>query len=330
MSKNKPKKKTSSSTSKILIVFLAILLIIFIGGFFLYDKYLDDMERVDISRNEEELHISPELSDKNDKITNFALFGIDTRADDYDSASRSDTIIIASLDREHEKIKLTSIMRDTYVEIPGRGYDKINHAYAFGGPELAIKTINKNFDMNIKDYATVNFSAMAKIVDAIGGVEIEVKDYEISHIPGINSAGLHNLSGQQAVAYSRIRYSGQGDYERTERQRTVLEEAITKVLRSRSLSQTLALVESLAPSVETSLKTTEMIGATTGVFSSQISKIENTRLPLDEYSNGGMWNGVYYLKPKTLVDNVKYLHEFIYEESDYQVTNIVREISDSI
>ncbi|WP_303864657.1 LCP family protein [Alkalibaculum bacchi] len=324
------KKKERSTGKKVLIGFLALILLISAGGIYLFDKYLGDMSRVDISKNDEELNISPESSKKDDKIINIALFGIDTRANDYDSATRSDTIMIASLDKQHKKIKLTSIMRDTYVNIPDRGYDKINHSYAFGGPELAIKTINKNFDMNIKNYVTVNFSAMAKIVDAIGGVEIDVKDYEIRHLPGVNSTGLQNLSGDQAVSYSRIRYSGDGDYERTQRQRKVLENVIYKVLDSKSLTQALALIETLTPNVETSLSTVDMVGLATDVFSSNIKTLENTRLPLDEYSKGGTWNGVYYLKPNSLVDNVKYLHEFIYEDGGYQASGIVNEISDGI
>lgn len=323
-------KKNRSTGKKVLIGFLALVLLISAGGYYLFDKYLGDMNRVDISKNDEELNISPESSKKGNEIINIALFGIDTRANDYDSATRSDSIMIASLDKQHKKIKLTSIMRDTYVNIPDRGYDKINHSYAYGGPELAIKTINKNFDMNIKNYVTVNFSAMAKIVDAVGGVEIDVKDYEIKHIPGVDGTGLQKLSGDQAVSYSRIRYSGDGDYERTQRQRTVLENVITKVLNSKSLTQALALIETLTPNVETSLSTTDMVGLATDVFSSNIKTLENTRLPLDEYSKGGTWNGVYYLKPNTLVDNVKYLHEFIYEDGDYQASVIVNEISEGI
>ena len=325
------KKKKKNSTGKtIFISLLAIILFIFAGGFYLYNKYLGDMNRVDISKNDEELNISQESSQKSDDVINIALFGIDTRANDYDSTSRSDTIMIASLDKQHKKIKLTSIMRDTYVNIPDKGYDKINHSYAFGGAELAIKTINKNFDMNIKNYATVNFSAMAKIVDAVGGVEIDVKDYEINHIPGVGGTGIQNLSGDQAVSYSRIRYSGDGDYERTERQRTVLENVIYKVLDSKSLTQTLALIETLSPNIETSLSTTDMVGLATEVFSSNIKTLEDTRIPLDDHSQGTMSGGIYYLKPNTLVDNVEYLHEFIYEDDGYTASVIVNEISEGI
>src|SRR5699024_10644915 len=139
-----------------------------------------DINRVDITKDRGDLGISEEL-DKNSNIVNIALFGIDTREDEY-GAARADTIMIGTLDKEHKKLKLTSIMRDTYVEIPGRRLDKINHAHAYEGPELTIKTINQNCDMNITEYVTVNFTALEKIVDAVGGVEIDVKPEEVSSI----------------------------------------------------------------------------------------------------------------------------------------------------
>ncbi|MDZ7548740.1 LCP family protein, partial [Clostridium perfringens] len=135
---------------------------------------------------------------------------------------RSDSIMILTLDSVHNKLKLTSIMRDSYVNIPGRGLDKINHAYAFGGPELAVRTLNENFDLNIKEFMAVDFTSLPTIIDKLGGVTINIIPEEISHIPGITSAGNQVLNGKQALAYSRIRYASGGDYKRTERQRTVV------------------------------------------------------------------------------------------------------------
>ncbi|WP_303863745.1 LCP family protein, partial [Alkalibaculum bacchi] len=300
---------------------------------------LGDIDKVEIS---DDLNISEEL-DKNKNIINIALFGIDTREEG--DSGRADTIMVGTLDKEHKKLKLTSIMRDTYVSIPGKKYDKINHSYAYGGPELSIKTINQNFDMNITDYVTVNFEALEKIVDAVGGVEIDVKQNEIEQLniilneldiltdgstEKISSSGLQTLSGRQAVAYSRIRYAGNGDYERTERQRTVLENIVNKVLNEGSLPQALALIKNLTPYIETSLSNTQMVGYATSLFSSGIRTMENARLPLDEYAQEGTWNGVFYLKPNTLSDNVTYLHEFIYEESGYIPTSTVSGISNEI
>ncbi|MFZ7131645.1 MAG: LCP family protein [Eubacteriales bacterium] len=333
------KKKKQNTKKRVLIIILIIIIVLISGFFFLYNKYLGDMNKVEI--DEDELDANESL---NTNIINIALFGIDTREDDYDG-SRSDTIMIATLDKEHQKIKLTSIMRDTYLSIPGEKYDKINHSYAYGGPALTIKTINQNFDMNIKDFVTVNFTSLEKIVDAVDGVEIDLKQSEVSQLNGIlselnkiagntvngvSSSGLQTLNGRQAVAYCRIRYVGNADYERTERQRSVLEKVLSKVMNNKSLSQALTLIETLSPYIETSLSNTEMIGLATTVFTSGISEMEDTRVPVDGYFRGGTYDGVAYLKPKTLVDNAAYLHEFIYENEDYSPSVTVSEISETI
>ncbi len=149
---------------------------------------------------------------------------------DASERGRSDSIIILSIDYVHNKLKLSSVMRDTYVYVEGHGNTKINHAYAYGGPVLAIKTLNSNFDLNIKDFVAVDFEGFKKIIDILGGVEIEIKDYELPTMEtvGIYEAGIYNLNGEQALAYSRIRKQGSGDYERTDRQRRVLEALFRK------------------------------------------------------------------------------------------------------
>jgi len=320
--------KKSKLVKKIVIPLVVVIILIGSGFFYVMSRYLGDVDTVKITKNAEELNIKPQAADKSSDIINIALFGIDTRANDYDG-SRADSIMIASLDTVHKKIKLTSIMRDTFVSIPDEKYDKINHAYSFGGPELTVKTVNENFDMNITDYVTVNFSALEKIVDAVGGIEIDVKDYEIDHIKG-SSLGLQTLNGEQALAYSRIRYSGDGDYERTLRQRTVLQNVLTKVLTNKSLPQALALIDILSPYIQTSFDQGELVGLATKVFASGITNMENSRLPIDGQAVGGLWDSVYYLKPDTLSENVVYLHQFIYEETGYIPSKGVEAISNEI
>lgn len=332
---SKKSSKKSSLIKKILIPLFIVIFLAVSGFFYVYSTYLGKINTVKITENAEELKIQPVVADKSSDIINIALFGIDTRADDYDG-SRADSIMIASLDLTHKKIKLTSIMRDTFVDIPGEKYDKINHSYAYGGPELTVKTINENFDMNIKEYMTVNFSALEKIVDAVGGVEIDVKDYEIGEINGSGSnaqvvtTGVQTLDGLQALAYSRIRYSGDGDFERTQRQRTVLQNVINKVLKNKSLPQALSLIEILSPFIQTSLDNGELIGLATTVFSAGITTMEDARLPVDGQAIGGLWDEIYYLKPDTLSENVTYLHDFIYEETGYVPSSTVEEISNEI
>lgn len=336
--KIKKKKKTARN----ILIILFIIIIVLVSAFSLfYNKYLGKINTTDITDDNDELLINDDIN-LNENIVNIALFGIDTRADDYNG--RADSIMIATLDKEHKNIKLTSIMRDTYVSIPDYKYDKINHSYAKGGPELTIKTINQNFDMNIKNYVTVNFEAMEKIVDSVGGVDIDVTSGEIKYMDQyqieldrlagdisarVNTPGVHTLTGRQAVAYCRIRYIG-NDQARTERQRKVLEQVFKKVISDKSLPKALALLENLSPSIETSLSNTEMIGLATSVFTSGISEMEDSRLPLDDHYKGGTWGGVSYIKPNTLADNVKYLHEFIFEEDNYEPSSTVNDISENI
>ena len=173
-----------------------------------------------------------EINDGNmNKYINIALFGVDSRDNDLKKNTRSDSIIIASINKYTYKTKLVSIYRDTLVFIPDHGYTKINHAYAYGGPKLAIETINRNFDMNIKDYVTVNFSALTDLVDALGGIEIEITPEELEYVnkyakdvANINGkdweaieAGDNILSGVFATGYSRVRYTKGGDFTRAER-----------------------------------------------------------------------------------------------------------------
>lgn len=338
MAENKNKK--NSERIKI-VSSLVLFIVLFVSGFFYIGNTffgIGSTKTMASTENKEPQNIKVETTnkgvDESNDIINIALFGIDTRADDYDG-SRADTIMIVSLDTANKKMKITSIMRDTYVSIPGETYDKINHAFAFGGPELTIQTINENFDMNIKDYITLNFSAMEEIVDAVGGVDIDVKDYEIDYINSdssdqVTAVGMQTLNGQQALAYSRIRYGGNADFERTERQRTVLKSLISKSLNNISLPQALSLIETLSPCVNTNLTKGEVASLATSVFVSGISDIQETRLPLDDKSEGGIWNGVYYLKPKTLSDNVSYLHDFIYGQTGYTPSSAIEQIDKGI
>jgi LCP family protein required for cell wall assembly len=334
--KNKRDKK--KRIRKILIITFAIVVVLTSAAFFFINNMFGKMDQVEI--NEDDLGINEGIA-ANSKITNIALFGIDTRDGDYGN-SLADTIMVATLDTEHNKIKLSSIMRDTYVSIPGKSYNKINASYAYGGPELAIKTLNTNFDLNITDFVTVNFEALEKIINSLGGIEITVESYEVNelnrilddlnrraddNVAHISSSGTQVLNGRQAVAYSRIRKVGNADYERTERQRTVLEKVLNSVLKDRSITKAMSFADSLLPYVQTSLSRGEIMSLGTKVMTSGTTDMVDTRLPLDEYSKGGLFGGVYYLKPMTLVDNAKHLHEFIYENEEYAPTDSLMKIS---
>ncbi|WP_195429127.1 LCP family protein [Clostridium sp. D46t1_190503_E9] len=304
--KRKKKKKKKSLGFKIFIGFLCILLAIAVVGGGYVVGLLNKMDNIKLNKDnlgivEDEFKEYDNVS----KIKNIALFGVDAVEGE---AGRSDAIMVATLDPAHSKVKITSIMRDSYVNIDGYGQDKINHAYAYGGPELAIKTLNENFGLNIENFVTVNFSSLPTIINILGGIDVEITNEEIQYInnyindlnskdktnsPHITYAGVQHLDGTQALAYSRIRYTSGGDYERTQRQRTVLDALFNK-LTSTSVSSYNSLLNEVLPYVQTNLSTGDILSLGTKVLGIG-NNLEQDRFPRDGYGEGTMINGVYYL-----------------------------------
>lgn len=299
-------KKKKSLGFKIFIGFLCILLaILTVGGGYVIGL-INKMDNVELNKDNLGI-VEEDLKDYDNvnKIKNIALFGLDSTDGE---TGRSDAIMIATVDPIHNKVKLTSIMRDSYVYIDGYGNDKINHAYAYGGPELSIKTINENFGLNIEDFVSVNFSSLPVIINILGGVDIEITEEELQYIndyindinnrdgtasPNITYAGVQHLDGTQALAYSRIRYTSGGDYKRTERQRTVLEALFNK-LTSASVSSYNSLLNKVLPYVQTNLNTGDILSLGTNVLGI-VNNLEQDRFPRDGYCEGAMIDGVYYL-----------------------------------
>ena len=301
--------------SKIALWIIGIILGIFIigiGGVYIYGNYMFNKdEKIEVDKNDVGIteEVEEKLSPYSNSIINIALFGVDS-ADA--STGRSDSIIIATIDTIHKKLKLTSVMRDSYVNISGIGNDKINHAYAFGGPQLAIKTLNENFNLNIEDFVAVNFDSLPKIIDMIGGVTVDITSEEVSHIPGISSAGTYNLNGAQALSYSRIRYATGGDYVRTERQRTILTKIFEKILTINPMKYS-SLLNEVLPMVQTSLDNSKILELGTEVLKMGVTTLEQERFPLDGYCQGEMINGVYYLIFNKAL-TVEQLHNYIFED----------------
>lgn len=301
--------------NKIALWIIGIILGVFIigiGGVYIYGNYMfNKVEKIEVDKNDVGIteEVEEKLSPYSNSIINIALFGVDS-ADV--STGRSDSIIIATIDTIHKKLKLTSVMRDSYVNISGIGNDKINHAYAFGGPQLAIKTLNENFNLNIEDFVAVNFDSLPKIIDMIGGVTVDITSEEVSHIPGIPSAGTYNLNGAQALSYSRIRYATGGDYVRTERQRTILTKIFEKILTINPMKYPSLLNEVLSM-VQTSLDYSKILELGTEVLKMGVTTLEQERFPLDGYCQGEMINGVYYLTFNKAL-TVEQLHNYIFED----------------
>ena len=308
---------------KVLGVLLIIILILLgltlgIGYAFISDK-LSNVNFVDIDEANIELNsgVEQELKD----YRNIAIFGLDSRDNSF-SNSRSDCIIIVSINKKTNDVKLTSVYRDTYVDIEGHGLDKITHAYAYGGPELAINTLNKNLDLNITEFVTVNFDTVETIVDSIGGITLTITDSEASQI-GFSSGGTYTLDGKEALAYSRIRKID-SDYQRTERMRTVLEAVFNKV-KNQELSEISNFVDIVLPHISTNMSTNSIISLVPFAVFFKITDSTGWPYDVSGYSSDA-WYGV----PVTLESNVKEFHQNIFGISDYTPSETVEEISDSI
>ena len=322
------------------ITFLSIIIVIvtaILSGYFYLNSKINKMQQVNIDENN--LSVSTEIEENLTGYRNIALFGVDSRDDNLDRGNRSDCIIIASINNDTKEINLVSVYRDTYVYIDGYGLDKINHAYSYGGPELALKTLNKNLDLNIKEFATVNFDVVAEAIDKLGGVDIRIENDEIEYlnryakgraesigttVEPITKPGLQNLNGIQAVAYSRIRYTDGGDYRRTERMRTVVE-AMFKKLKDKSISEINNLADEILPNVYTNLNSNEIISLAPTILTYNIS--DSIGWP---YKTRGITTDRWYGIPVTLEKNVKQLHKEIFGEEDYIPSETVQEISNDI
>ncbi len=319
----KEKKKRKLKAFGIAVLVLLTLLVIIIGGtfWFVSDK-LGKMQQIDLK--EEDLNVSAQAEENLADFRNIAIFGIDSREDSYSKGNRSDCIIIASINNKTKEVKLVSVYRDTYVQIEGHGLDKITHAYSYGEAPLAIKTLNENLDLNIKEFVTVNFDAVQEIIDNIGGISMNITSEEVSHIPGISKAGTYNLTGEQALAYARIRYATGGDYKRTERMRDVLTAVANKV-KTMNISQLNKLVNDLLPKVYTNITASDIFSLLPSVPSFKIT--ESIGWP---YETKGITLDRWYGIPITLESNVTRLHQEVFGETDYVPSDNVKQISNEI
>ena len=270
------------------------------------------------------------------------MFGVDSRDNDLDKGTRSDTIMIASLNKKTMKVKIASIYRDTLSEQEDGTLNKINAAYSYGGPEGALSVLNKNLDMNIEHYVTVNFNSMIDIVDSVGGIDIDVQEDEMPYIcgyvqeimkvtgklsPGVTEPGTQTLNGVQATAYARIRYTAGDDFKRAERQRAVLQKVVEK-LQQASPAQLNKIIDKVFPEVSTNFTMTEILEYAKDAFDYELG--ETTGFPFDKTTDT-LGNVGSVVIPVTMESNVKQLHSFFYGESDnYDVSSTVSGISAKI
>ncbi|NBJ91654.1 LCP family protein [Parablautia muri] len=306
----------------------------------------DNLKEENIAVNEEVKEKAAEIEhtegEKNQYtgIFNLAFFGVDARDGSLGKGNRSDTIMICSINMDTHEIRLVSIYRDTFLNLGNDTYKKCNTAYAQGGPEQAIGMINMNTDLYVTDYITVGFEGLKAAIDALGGIEMEITETEITHLNNYQStmaeemdieytpvteSGVQVLNGLQATAYCRIRYGGGDDFRRAQRQRDVLVAMIEKSKKA-SLKTLTNAMNAVLPSVRTSLDVGDILPVLSMVGDYKVTQSDG--FPYSDMRNGGIIGAEgSCVVPTSLEDNVKKLHEMLYGEKDYEPSKAVKEYS---
>lgn len=278
--------------------------------------------------------------------TNIALFGLDAReGESIESGVRSDSMMIASINNETNEVKVVSIFRDTLLKQQDGTFDKANAAYSYGGPQEAIALLNRNLDLDIKNYMSVDFKALSDVIDALGGMELELTAEEVVHMNNYcvetsevtgkdyeriepEVAGTYHLNGVQATSYARIRATAGGDYKRAERQRLVIEKIVEKAQKA-NLKTLDKIVDVVFPQVSTSFSSKDLIGIAANALSYQLGETQGFPYSIADTDVVDGYEGSYVV-PSDFDGDVKKLHEFLFNEKDYQVSDTVKEISHEI
>lgn len=338
--------KTSASYKKykrrkiIFIIEVVFLILLCVAAFFYIQvqKKLNSIQLETLDSEKIEFNEAVETDQVIKGYTNIALFGADSRERDL-TRTNTDTIIIASINNDTKEIKLVSVYRDTYLYIGGDLWRKANAAYANGGPEWALNMLNTNFDLDIKNYVTVDFTALVEVIDLLGGLEITVDDAEAVHLNNycvensevtgksydpLPGAGTYQMNGVQAVAYTRIRYTQGNDFKRTERQREVIAKIVEKA-KGASLSTLNEIMDTVFPMIKTNLSKSEILSMGMNMLSYELG--ETTGFPFTHKTSDDEND---YEIPVTLESNVDQLHTFLFGDEDYTPSEVVKERSQYI
>ncbi len=262
-SNGKGKNKGGKKRAIITIIAGVLIVLLIIGGFVLYN-YNDILNQLNYKKSEKNKYVNENELTRGDGITNILLIGSDSRVSDT-SGSRSDTTILLSVDTKSKQLKLASFLRDTYIEIPEQGYNKLNAAFSFGSTQLLMDTLEYNFKVDIDYYVAIDFESFKDVIDKLGGVDVEITDNEARYInshdhmteveraafPNAISGGMNHFTGSQALWYCRIRYLD-SDFNRTERQRKTLNAALQKA-KGKSITELLDIMKFGASLVTTDI-----------------------------------------------------------------------------
>ena len=340
------KKIAGWSWKKKIIVIICVVLTLVLGAagavFGYAASKVNKIQKIEVKKETLKESITEEVEHKSGYL-NVAVFGLDSRDGSLDKGNRSDTIIIASLNNDTKEVKLVSIYRDTLLELDDGSYNKANSAYSFGGPEGAVSLINRNLDMNIEKYVTVNFNALVDVIDAVGGLDLELTHDEVVHMNNYcvgtskvtgksyekiepEVEGTYHLNGVQAVSYSRIRYTEGGDFKRAERQRLVLQKIADKA-QNMSVGTVNKIIDSVFPQISTNFTLAEIIGYAKNLTKYKLGDsigfpAENTTDMLNEVGS--------VVIPKTLSSNVLEVHKFLFGSDGYSVSSTIEGIESGI
>lgn len=332
------KKRRNRKRKRAIILMVEIIILLLLSGTaYVMAKY-DKFQRVDIDSDD----IKVNEGVKMEGYTTMALFGGDSREGQLEEGTHADTIIIAVMDHEKKEIRMASVYRDTLLEQEDGSYNKANYAYFSGGPVDAINMLNKNLDLNIEDYVTVDFKAMADVVDLMGGIEVDVTDAEANmlnkyigetaKVAGkeahkLSGGGTYNLDGPQAVTYARLRKLEGGDYKRTERQRLVMQKIFEKAV-TMDVGTLNKMMDTVFPQVSTSFTLKEIANLGTAGLTYKLA--DSTGFPFDK-DDSIRYQGTSVVIAQGLAENVQELHEFLYpSEETYEVSSTIQSISDDI
>lgn len=330
-SSGKRKSKKSGKSRFIVRLVLLIILSVVLFGVYRFSR-LDRVHLGNILKNE---GIQSQKG-----YQNFVIYGVDSREGQLTKDSHSDTIVICSINKSTKDVKMVSVYRDTYLDNTNGEFRKATECYFFGGPERSINMLNKNLDLDISDYVAVNFNAVVKAVDLIGGVDINVTEDELPYINGyqtenaqvtgaqitpVTSAGYQHLNGIQALAYCRIRYTSGDDYKRTERQRNVLTQ-IFEIAKKEGTTKMLQVADAMLPYISTSFSNTEIMGLVSEM--SGLTLGDSTGFPFEQQPADTPAGDC--VVPVNLTANVKELHAFLFGQNDYTPTSTVQSISQQI
>ncbi len=336
--KNQAKRKRNKIILFVIEIFLLLLAVVVLYGVLKTEK----VGKVDIP--EEDIVINEEVLEKQETTMkgyrNVALFGVDSTTGALTKNTRSDSIMIASINLDSGECKLVSVYRDTYLNLGNDTYNKCNAAYAKGGPEQAINMLNMNMDMNITDFVTVGFAGLSDTIDALGGIMIDVDSAEIEHLNNyqlcmaedlkrnytpVTETGYQLLDGLQATAYCRIRYTAGDDFKRAERQREVLM-AIADKAKTASPAQLNKVANDVFSKVYTSLDLSEILELLGEVTKYEI--VGQAGFPEDNHrATGTIGSKGSCVVPVSLEENVVWLHNFLFEDEAYTPSEAVKDYS---